>query len=258
MKMIISPAKTMRAVDSLGARGLPLLVERSRTIARALAALSKEELQSLWGCSDRLTDEAFGYVLALEDGSWLDPSNSRLVPAVLSYDGLQYQSLAAHVMTRDELGYLQDHLRIISGFYGVLRPLDGVVPYRLEMQAKLSVDGSADLYGFWGADIFDLVAGDEDLVVNLASVEYAKTVTPWFKRARNPRCRLITCSFYEASAQGKLVQRAAHAKQARGTFVRWCAEHGVEHAGELRAFDVGYRFDPARSSDDALAFVRVP
>ncbi|MDD7368521.1 MAG: peroxide stress protein YaaA [Berryella intestinalis] len=256
--MIISPAKTMRTVDSLKAEGLPRLIGRSRAIAQALGALSKDELRSLWGCSDRLADEAFGYVRALEDGSWLDPSNSRLTPAVLSYDGLQYQSLAAHVMTRDELGYLQDHLRIVSGFYGVLRPLDGVVPYRLEMQAKLSVDGSGDLYGFWGADVFDLVAGDEDLVVNLASVEYAKAVTPWFKRGRNPRCHLVTCSFYEANAQGRLVQRAAHAKQARGTFVRWCAERGIERADELRAFDVGYRFDPARSSDDALAFVRMP
>ena len=89
----------------------------------------------------------------------------RLTPAVLSYEGIQYQYMAPGVFETGQFAYLQEHLRILSGFYGLLRPFDGVVPYRLEMQARLPVDGHRDLYGFWGDKPARALAGETDLLV---------------------------------------------------------------------------------------------
>ena len=105
-----------------------------------------------------------------------------LTPAVLAYEGIQYQNLAPQVMTMEQLDYLQEHLRILSGLYGVVRPLDGVAPYRLEMQAKLAVDGARDLYAFWGGRLYEALEEDA-LIVNLASEEYAKAVRPYVQSA---------------------------------------------------------------------------
>ena len=149
---------------------------------------------------------------------------------------------------------MQEHLRILSGFYGVLRPLDGVVPYRLEMQAKLAVDGARNLYEFWGDSLSRVLAAETDVIVNLASVEYAKAVVPSADRCG---ARVLTCLFGTVDARDRLVQRSTAAKAARGTMVRWCAENAIKEPADLQAFDaLGYAFDPARSTDDCYVFVQ--
>ncbi len=240
--------------DFLAPQGIPILCERSRLIADALLSMTKRELQALWKCSDVVADRAYASTRQLATFDWLNPTNARLTPALFAYEGLQYQSLAPRVLSERALAYLQRNLRILSGFYGVVKPLDGVVPYRLEMQAKLSVDGCRNLYQFWGDALFREVTDEEGLVVNLASAEYARTMTPFFGNGRP--CALVTCSFYENDGTGRLVSRAAHAKAARGSFVRWCAENNIESAEDLPRFDVGYRIDEGRSSATELAFVR--
>lgn len=273
MRLVISPAKKMNVVDDLPWEGLPRYLDRTQVLLDRLRELSRDEAQALWKCSDTLADLNYGrlQVIDLESG---------LSPAILAYEGIQYQAMAPSVMTEDELAYLRDHLRILSGFYGVVRPFDGVTPYRLEMQAKLGAAGARDLYGFWGRSLYEALAdpGDgagaaPDVVVNLASAEYARAVTPYFGgsdgsdgtaagghgsvKGGNPESPgLLTCLFGTVR-DGKLVQKATEAKAARGSFVRWCAERAVENPTDLRGFDaMGFALDEGLSTAGTLVFVR--
>ncbi|WP_455137378.1 peroxide stress protein YaaA [Thermophilibacter sp.] len=247
LTLMVSPAKKMRELDAEPRpRRLPELVGRAERLAEALRSLSRDEAQALWRCSDRLAD------LNYERLRTLDPRRADTA-AVCAYDGIQYTHLAAPVMTERQLSWLDDHLRILSGLYGVLRPLDAVVPYRLEMQARLAVDGARDLYEFWGAEPYERIAATCDLIVNVASVEYARAVTPHV-RADGPQ--VLTCLF-GTIRDGRLRQASTEAKAARGTFARWCAEREVSDAAELRAFaERGYALDEGRSDDATLVFVR--
>lgn len=247
MRFIISPAKKMNVVDNaLAWRDLPRFVDRAARLAEVVRALSFDEVKALWQCSDALAK------LNFERFRVMSVRDEPLTPALLAYEGIQYQHLAPQVMTADQLDYVQEHLRIMSGFYGVLRPFDGVVPYRLEMRAKLAVDGARSLYEFWNDDLCRAFVGETGPVVNLASVEYAKAVLPHAERFG---LRALTCLFGSIDACGRLIQRSTAAKAARGSMVRWCAENRVSHPDDLRGFDVGgYRFDAERSSDAILVF----
>ena len=144
MRIIISPAKQMREDrDTLPPRGLPGFLPETGRLLTALRNLSPAELQKLWKCNDAIA------ALNVERLRTMDLEGG-LTPALLSYVGIQYQTMAPGVMEHGQYEFLQEHLRILSGFYGLLRPFDGVTPYRLEMQAKLAVDGCRDLYAFWG------------------------------------------------------------------------------------------------------------
>ncbi|OUO89789.1 hypothetical protein B5F40_09700 [Gordonibacter sp. An230] len=251
MRIIISPAKKMNVVDdAFGWSELPMFADEAARLADVVRALSYEEAKALWQCSDALAELNFERFRTMD----VRGDTTALTPAVLAYEGIQYQHLAARVMTADQLDYLQEHLRILSGFYGVLRPFDGVASYRLEMQAKLAVGGARDLYGFWGDALFRAIAAETNVIVNLASVEYAKAVVP---HARRAGCRVVTCLFGTIDARGRFVQRATAAKAARGSMVRWCAERSIERPDDLRVFDVsGYAYDEKRSDADTLVFVQ--
>ena len=246
MRIIIAPAKKMVVdTDSLPPRDLPALIERTEVLRKWVCGLSYAQQKALWRCSDKLA------TLNYERFCSMDLTRNTTA-AVLAYEGIQYQHLAPQVMTEEELGFLDEHLRILSGFYGVLRPTDGVVPYRLEMQAKLSVDGTRDLYGFWGPSLAEALASEADTLVNLASVEYAKAVTP---HAPAAGLTVLTCLFGQM-VNGRFVQRSTEAKAARGTFVRWCAENHVTDTEKFVRFaERGYAWDQARSSADTLVFV---
>ena len=140
MRIIISPAKKMNVdTDSFPCRDLPDFLPYTEEICRTLQGMSCEELKKLWKCNDQI---AALNVRRLQDMNL----HSRLTPAVLAYEGIQYRYMAPGVFTDQEFAYVQEHLRILSGFYGILRPFDGVTPYRLEMQAKLKIGECKDLY----------------------------------------------------------------------------------------------------------------
>lgn len=261
---IISPAKKMNVVDAaLPVRSEPRFLERTRELMEAVQALDYAEAQALWKCSDKLAQQNF------DRFAQMDLARAS-TPAVIAYEGIQYQHLAPRVMDERCLDYLDRHLRILSGFYGVLRPFDAVLPYRLEMQARLSVGGARDLYAYWGSSLAEALADDlapaepvaagaahdaaaRRVVLNLASVEYARAVTP---HAAAAGLTVLTCLFGQ-EREGKFVQRSTEAKAARGAFVRWLAERGVEDLAELPAFaERGYRWDRARSDERVLCFVR--
>ncbi len=248
MKIIISPAKKMNmSRDSYDVTGMPCFLADTKILMQEIKKLSLAEAKALWKCNDKLAE------LNFRRFAEMDPEKC-LTPAILSYEGLQYQHMAPGVFTDRALSYVQEHLRILSGFYGVLKPFDGVVPYRLEMQAGLSVAGKKDLYDFWGRRLYcRLMEDNEDgVILNLASKEYAGAVEPYVKTP----CRFITVSF-EEDVDGKRKQKGTFAKMARGEMVRFLAENGIEDIEGVKRFTgLGYRFREELSGEWNYVFVK--
>lgn len=246
MRVIISPAKQMREdEDLLGPRCLPAFIDRAERLRDHIRGLSFEEQKKLWACNDKIAQENHERFLDMD-------LRNGLTPAILSYDGIQYKYMAPSVFETGELQYIEEHLRILSGFYGVLRPMDGVRPYRLEMQARASVDGYKDLYDFWGRSLYEEVMDESRIIINLASKEYSRCI----ERYLSPEDKYISCIFGELSGD-RIVQKGVYAKMARGEMVRFMASRSIEDPGQLRGFDwSGYGFDEGRSTDTHYVFIR--
>ena len=248
MRIIIAPAKKMVVdTDSFAVDNLPQFLERTERLKTVLRGMSPKDLQTLWKCNDSITK------LNVERLEQMDLRRN-LTPAILSYEGIQYRYMAPGVMETAHLDYLREHLRIISGFYGLLRPFDGVTSYRLEMQAKLAVDGCRDLYQFWGDRLARQLATETGFVLNLASKEYSKAVEPHLPES----VRFVTCTFGEWKG-GKVIEKGTQCKMARGQMVRWMAEHKIEDPENLRAFDqLGYCFHGELSEENHFVFLKQP
>ena len=246
MRIIISPAKQMREdTDSFACSGLPVFMEKTRILMRWIQSLSYEEQKKLWACSDKIARQN------AERYAQMD-LQKKLMPAILSYDGIQYTYMAPAVFEDGQYDYVQEHLRILSAFYGVVRPMDGVVPYRLEMQAKAAVGGHRNLYDFWGDSLYREVTDDSRIIINLASREYSRCIEKYLQ----PGDRFITCVFGEEE-KGRIVQKGVYAKMARGQMVRYMAANAITEPEQIKAFDwSGYRFREDLSSDAEYIFVR--
>lgn len=263
LQVIISPAKQMRAAqDAFEVLGIPPFAHETAQLHRALLAIERNEgsdgLRALWNVSDKLLgsclDTLHKFEPVLKDDDIDNPDIACSVsPAVMSYHGIQYQSMAPEVMDSAQLAWLQSHLWILSGLYGCVRPFHAVQPYRLEMGAKLAVDDACDLYAFWGDKLARVIApaGSNATIVNLASAEYAKAVLPRL----TTDVTVVTCLFGEGIRNGKPIQRSTASKKARGSMVRWMAENKLEDASGLTAFDVGYRHIPELSKHNTLVFL---
>lgn len=149
----------------------------------------------------------------------------RLLPAMLSCEGIPYLYLAPRVMDDASLEYLQSHLRILSGFYGILKPFDGVVPQRLEMQAKPRKEKPVSLYEYWGNTLAEHLFREDHLIVNLASKEYSRCILKYGKNRPDIRC--VTCVFGEA-ADGRIVEKGTPARMARGEMTCCLAENQAD------------------------------
>lgn len=263
LQVIISPAKQMRsAQDAFEVLGIPPFARETARLHRALLDIERNEgsggLQALWNVSDKLLGPCLNtlheFEPILENGDLDNPDIARNTsPAVMSYHGIQYQSMAPEVMDAAQLAWLQNHLWILSGLYGCVRPFHAVEPYRLEMGAKLAVDDARDLYAFWGDKLARAIApaGSNTTIVNLASVEYAKAVLPHLA----DDATAVTCLFGEGIRNGKPIQRSTASKKARGSMVRWMAENKLENAGRLTEFNIGYRHAPELSYPGTLVFI---
>ena len=246
MRIIISPAKQMRVdTDVFTCGSLPVFMEKTEILMQWIRNLSYEDQKKLWACNDKIARQN------AERFAHMDLRKS-LTPAILSYDGIQYTYMAPAVFEDGQYEYVQEHLRILSGFYGVVKPLDGVVPYRLEMQAKAAVDGHKNLYDFWGDNLYREVLDDSRIIINLASKEYSKCIEKYLQ----PEDRYITCIFGEPDGD-KIVQKGVYAKMARGEMVRFMAGIHAEKPEQMKGFNwSGYHFDNDRSSDHEYFFVR--
>ncbi len=243
MKIIISPAKKMNSSGSeLLETTEPIFRSKAEELRERLRSMSLLQLRKLWGCSEKLAEENFQKL----------NSPACLTPALLAYEGIQYQYMAPQVFTQAQWDYCGEHLRILSGLYGVLRPTDGVLPYRLEMQAKLAGEGYRDLYGFWGDSLYREIAEPGEWILNLASREYSRTVEKYC----TPDVPFITCIFGELS-DGRVKTKATLAKMARGEMVRFLAEHQITCREDICQFtELGFAFDEKRSQNDQLVFIK--
>ena len=234
MKIIISPAKKMQDASSdFEIRDTPLYLAKTKQLLQRLQRASYPELQRLWKCSEKL---------------------ARLNYQRLQDAELQYSSMAPDLLEAADLEYLEQNLRILSGFYGILRPFDGVIQYRLEMGAKLVGATYQDLYEFWGAELYTELYRTQEPVINLASKEYSKAI----ERYLAPNDVFVTLEFKEFDPKRqKYVQKATHAKQARGQFVRYLAKQKVKTLEQLKEFDeLGYRFVTERSTAKKYIFLK--
>ena len=176
---------------------------------------------------------------------------SSLTPALLAYEGIQYQYMAPGVFSDREFAYVQEHLRILSGFYGILKPFDGVTPYRLEMQAKLKAGEAKDLYGYWNSRLAEHLFAETDCIVNLASKEYSVCISRYLPDS----VRFITCVFGE-ERDGKIIEKGTMCKMARGEMVRYLAEHAITDPQQIKTFDrMHYRYNDGYSTDTEFIFI---
>ena len=246
MRIILSPAKKMQHDENGPAfRDLPIFLSDAEKIKDILKEKSFSELKALWACNEKITEQNIERLSSMD-------LREKLSPAILSYDGIAYQYMAPTVFETEMLSYVQEHLRILSGFYGILKPMDGVTAYRLEMQAKLALCGAKNLYDYWGDRLYRELRDSSGIIVNLASKEYSKCIEKYLQ----PGDRYVSCNFFEEQ-EGKLVQKGVYCKMARGEMVRFMAENRVEEPEGIKRFSVmGYRFFKELSSEKEYIFVR--
>lgn len=245
MKIIISPAKKMRREEYVAPLHRPMFLKEAGELLSFLRSLSDSEMAKVWKVKGALLSSSLSSLsmLSLEDiGS----------PAIFSYDGIQYTYMSPSSFTDSMLEYAEKNLRIISGLYGLLRPLDGVGTYRLEMESPISIPGYGDLYSYWGGKIASSLMEDERLLVNLASAEYSKAVLPYLPSTVN----VVTPVFLDWE-KGRYVSKGVYAKMERGEMVRFLAETGAETVEEIMKFSSrGYEFSRFLSDSNTLCFVR--
>ena len=248
MKIIISPAKKMNIDDDIFEyRSKPVFFEQAEEIMNYMKNLSYDECKTIWKCSDKLAQLNYDRVVNMD-------LNYRLTPALFSYEGIQYQYMGARVLSRDALEYLQDNLRILSGFYGILKPLDGVVPYRLEMQSKFINYKNKDLYEYWADKIANSLFEETNLIINLASKEYSKCVEKYLKNS--PSTKFITCVFGEIKGD-KVIEKGTLAKMARGEMVRYLAQNKICDLEGLKRFDkLEYKYSQEKSNENTYVFIK--
>ncbi len=175
-----------------------------------------------------------------------------LTPAILAYEGIQYRYMAPSVFENKSFEYIQEHLRILSGFYGILKPFDGITPYRLEMQAKLKVGERDSLYDFWGSSLVDkLIIGGEP-IINLASKEYSRCISKYVSKD----VQFVSCVFGEYVGD-KILEKGTAVKMARGEMVRFMAEKQIENLSDIKTFDrLKYKFSPEQSDSNTYVFIK--
>ncbi|WP_336368112.1 peroxide stress protein YaaA [Marinobacter sp. C2H3] len=253
MLMIISPAKTLDYESPLATQTYtqPDFVDDACELVDQLKTLEPHQISNLMSISDKL-----GQLNAERFRDWhtpFTPENAR--QAVLAFKGDVYTGLDAEQFSEDDFAFAQDHLRMLSGLYGVLKPLDLMQPYRLEMGTRFENTRGKDLYAFWGNRITNeinrLLAADDGVLVNLASNEYFKSV-----RKKDLKGRLITPQFKDwKNGQYKMI--SFYAKKARGLMCRFAIENRITQADDLKGFNLeGYAFSAADSDADNWVFLR--
>lgn len=244
MQMILAPSKTMDMTKQLS-YGLVTSDPRFLSQAETLAAHLKkrEDIEKFMSISPTLAEK-----VAAMYRHWGEES----APAIYAYVGDVYKGFHADTLSKDDLLWANDHVIIMSGLYGVVRPFDIVSPYRLEMKARLSVGTQKDLYEFWDeklAKYVDSSAGG--VICNLASDEYGRPVT------RHAKSRIVTPVFLDKKGNGKIGTVPIYSKMMRGVMARWIIDHRLDDPGQLKEFTgQGYAYDAAHSTDDQPAFFR--
>jgi len=252
MLVVISPAKTLdfETPARTNIASTPGFLEDSQVLVERMRELAPADIAKLMKISDKLS-----VLNSTRYETWSLPFTAENAKqALLAFKGDVYTGLDAETLTPAQDEYAQQHLRILSGLYGIVKPLDLIQPYRLEMGTKLSNVRGKDLYQFWGDKITNSLndeLGQNDVLINLASNEYFKSVQP-----KNLNARIITPVFKDTkNGVQKII--SFYAKKARGLMVRYMIDNSIDNAETLKDFDVaGYQFEANQSSKDEWVFTR--
>lgn len=274
MITIISPAKNMRKSEDWkelideGELSCPRLYEKSNEVLAHMKEYITEEIRAIMKIKEELAQLNYCRFQRMKpisccknskDGKE-SPKFTGKTPAIFAYDGIQYKSISPESISKDGIEFLNDHLRIISGLYGVLRPFDMIDEYRLEMQTKVKINDKANLYSFWDGSISGNISedlGGEGIVLNLASKEYSKTVEKYFDNKKSEsKIKLITCTFKVEKA-GKLKVESTASKKARGYMVRYIAENKIDDIEGVKTFNIdGFTYFENESTEKEIVFVK--
>lgn len=254
MLVLLSPAKNLdfSSPAPAAATTKPVFAKEAGELVETARGLSVTQIARLMGVSQKLAELNHARFEAFKPAGKIEGAR----PAVFAFNGDVYHGLDAKTLKADDLGYAQDHLRILSGLYGLLRPLDAIQPYRLEMGLKLKTARGGSLYEYWGARIAKeidktVAAHGAPAIVNLASDEYFSAVDR--KALKTP---VISAAFREEK-DGKLRSLQFFAKRARGMMARWIVQNRIAETNSLKDFDAGgYRFRRDLSTDETLVFSR--
>lgn len=254
MLVVVSPAKTLDYESPLATQKYtqPELLDYSQQLIEVCRQLTPADVASLMKVSDKIADLNVGRFQEWSDTFTLD--NAR--QAILAFKGDVYTGLDAESLSEDDFAYAQDHLRMLSGLYGLLRPLDLMQPYRLEMGTKLASDKGSNLYQFWGSVITDklnqaIAKQGDNVLINLASNEYFKAVKPKALDAQ-----VITPVFKDCK-KGQYKVISFYAKKARGMMARYIIDNRISSVADLTQFDTaGYYFAEQESTPTELVFKR--
>ena len=254
MLLVVSPAKNLDYDSPLATEQFsqPELLEHSQLLIKQCKKLTPADISSLMGISDKLAG-----LNAARFGEWATPftqENSR--QAILAFNGDVYTGLDAKSFSEKDFAFAQQHMRILSGLYGLLKPLDLMQAYRLEMGKKLDNDRGSNLYQFWGDIITEhlnaaIEAQGDNVLINLASNEYFKSV-----KKKSLKAEVITPAFKDwKNGQYKII--SFYAKKARGLMSRYIIDQKIDEPEHIKQFDIdGYRFSPEMSEADEWVFIR--
>ena len=249
MIAIISPAKNMRnlKIDNIN----PQIIGKERyftketeEIIRVLKDLTPWDIQSLMKVNEKIALQSYAY---FQDFNF----NDKGVCGLLAYDGLVFKNIKAEDFTKEDFDYANKHIRILDAFYGMVNPLDDILPYRLEMQYPIKIQGN-NLYKFWDDKIYKKLYSEDNIIVNLASEEYAKTV----RRFLNEEDIFIDIDF-KVNKDGKLKTLATLAKMARGQMVKYIIENKIDNPEDLKNFTFNsFKFCSNLSTPRKFVFIK--
>ena len=245
MIILLHSSKTMKATKLVGLElSKPALAAQAQELGVYLSSLKLKEIQTIMGVSNSLAQEIMATA-----SSW--PASKDKGSAMHSFRGDVFSGLQVASFNKKDLAYANQHLKIVSGLYGLLRPLDAVATYRLEMGYRLTREPYTSLYKYWGDSLAKLLPAGQP-IINLTSLEYGRAVVPYLDKSL-----VISPRFYTYNAKTRqYTSIAVHSKIARGAFAHWLITHRISKVSGLTNFDeIGYRYEASLSNPQAPAFV---
>lgn len=246
MNILISPAKKMRKdIAYIEARSKPVFLDKTQLLLDFLKTLKPMAVKNMLVCNTQIAAQSYN------NYQHMDLARD-VVPALLSFDGIQYTYMAPDIFEDVYFSYVEKHLFILSGFYGVLRAFDGVVPYRLELENTVPAPFEQDLYHFWKDAPYKELIKHDNKILNLASKQYSRIIEKYMEDG----VQYVTCHFKEIE-QGRLIEKGVYVKMARGEMVRYLTELQAQTFEDVKGFNrLGYTFDETLSNACTFIFTR--
>ena len=249
MISIISPAKNMRnlKIDNIKPKMYGesrFFTNETKEIINELKKLTPWDIQSIMKVNEKIAFQSYAY---FQDFNFDEEG----VCGLLAYDGLVFKNIKAEDFTQEDFNFANNHVRILDAFYGIVNPLDGVLPYRLEMQYKININDK-NLYKFWEDKLYKKLYSEDKVIINLASEEYAKAVRGFLDKDD-----IFIDIDFKIHKDGKLKTMATYAKMARGQMIKYIIENKIDNPEDLKDFTFnGYKFDHNLSTNKKYVFIR--